>query len=152
MTKLIGAFCASGFFIALIWLVMFQLNVGDLKDLPYYHLDLYTMLGKFNIATGWVGDTFTSLFRQFIDTMKFINSKGLLAMLLSNNPSFSGAGWQLLLTALESLFNPLVVIGQTAVVGGYLLALVILFLTIVTSVFTSLFDFIFQPVFIYWKP
>ncbi len=152
MKYIFGSFCASGFFIALIWLVMFQLNVDDIKNLPYYHLDLYTMLGKFNIASGWVGDTFTSLFRQFIDTMKFINSKGLISMLLSNNPSFSGAGWQLLMTAIESLFNPLVVIGQTCVVIGYLLSLVVLFLAIVTSVFTSLFDFIFQPVFIYWKP
>lgn len=150
MKKIFAGVVGSGFFIAIIWLVIFEINTDDLRNLSHYHLDLYTMLGRFNVATGWVKDTFISMFRQFIDTMEYINGKGLLATLLSNNPSFQGAGWELLLTALESLFNPLVVIGQTCVVIGYILALALMFLTIISSVFTSIFDFIFQPIFIYY--
>ena len=83
MKKLFGSFIASGFFICLMWLVMFQLKYDNLRNIADYHLDLMTMLNRFNITTQF-NKNFAQTYKQMMNTFKLMDNASIIGTLTNS--------------------------------------------------------------------
>lgn len=146
MKKIVFALVSSLLTLFLIWVIMFQFTVDDLSNITDYHLDLYTMLDRFNFNSSFE-ENFSYIFRSFIDSIKQISSSGV-ATKLFETAGYDSIGTWLLTNVLDAGLNPLYLIVYPIVVLGYLQVLILNFLGVSTIVATAIFDFIFNPVFI----
>lgn len=147
MKKIFCSFIASGFFICLMWLVMFQFKYDDLRNITDYHLDLYTMFSRFNISTQF-NKNFALSYRSMIETMKKLDNASIIGRLTDSLGFDSVGSWIAIKNVLEAGINPLYAIAYPIIVLGYLLSFVLNFLGVSSIVATAIFDFIFDPVFI----
>lgn len=136
-----------------IWTMMCWINYPDFMEYrQYYHLDLYGMLQRFNIGQD-INDDFTFTFWMFIESMKKLNTSDPVYKILLNN--FTGGvsnGWLIAGQGILAVINPVLAIANSFVVLGYLIVLVIQFLSITTVLATAIFDFIFNPILIWSGP
>ena len=147
MKKLFCSFIASGFFICLMWLVMFQLKYDDLRNITDYHLDLYTMFNRFNITTQF-NKNFAQTYKEMMNAFKAMDNASIIGRLTDSLGLDSAGSWIAIKNVLEAAINPLYAIAFPIMVFGYLLSFILNFLGMSSIVATAIFDFIFDPVFI----
>ena len=147
MKKLFGSFIASGFFICLMWLVMFQLKYDDLKNVADYHLDLMTMLNRVNITTEF-NKNFAQTYKEMMNAFQLMDNASIIGQLTNSLGLDSAGAWIAIKNVLEAAINPLYAIAYPIMVFGYLLSFILNFLGMSSIVATAIFDFIFDPVFI----
>lgn len=152
MKKLVCGFIGSFMIMFFIWTIIGWINEPNfIENASHYHLNLYAMFKRFD-GSDYLNNNFINTFRSMIDNLKKINYnspliKGIINSF--NKGGYTGSTWTILISAINSLINPLYSIANVTLITGYLLVLVIQFLGITTGLATAIFLFVFEPIFIY---
>lgn len=153
MKKIFISFIGSFVFIFFVWTIVAWITIPDfIENSSHYHLDLYQMLDRFNYGES-ANQNFISIFQSFIKSMSYLNHtepvmSGIANAFTGGGYEFTG-GWQVVLGLLNAAINPFYQIANITLVIGYVVVLAVQIFEIITVLLTALFDFVFNPVFIY---
>lgn len=149
MKKLFFTLAGSIMFMYIIWIVIFAISVDDWSQLPNYHIDLYSMVYRFahndSLSYG-----FMDTFRSMVSSLTKLNELNWVdALLTTSGATYDmSSGWAIATAGINLLVNPLYTIANTFVIIGYLIALVVQFLLIISNIVTAMVDFVISPIWI----